>query len=187
MFSTIYQIWQISDFRSLFFFLFSFNFRANDLETYIKFFGVYSSTLTRCVPYLIGIIFGFIIDRFEWKLENFKLPIKYQVILWLYVSQFLMIRDVFKVPCDLTDCKNNIMFYVLESSHKIFWSLSIGWIIFACHFKMGGIVNRILSNSFWIPIAKISLSLYLMHSIVQINYLSVHPLETNFEASVVVS
>lgn len=161
------------------FFVSPMNFRTNDLDVY-KFFGIYSSTLTRCVPYLMGIIFGFIIDELESKPGSFKLAIKYQVLLWLNNINWVNI----KFWCDLADCTtNNTIFYVFESIHKLLWSNSIGSIIIACHFGIGGIVNRILSNNFWIPISKISLSLYLMHPIVQINYLTTHAQETNFEAS----
>lgn len=155
---------------------------------YVKFFHVYANTLTRCAPYLIGIILGFAIDRIEsTKDGKLNLPLKNQIFFWIYVSQWFFFRQLFELPCELTDCQNNVMFYVFESGHKIIWSMSIGWIIVACHFGIGGVVNTILSNKVWIPIAKISLSLYLIHPAVQMNFVATHPLEMNFELSNIVS
>lgn len=47
------------------------------------------------------------------------------------------------------------------------WSLSVSWIIFACH-AFSGFVNSFLSLSVWKPLAKIGLSIYLTHVLCQI-------------------
>lgn len=53
-----------------------------------------------------------------------------------------------------------------ESVHRIVWACLIGWIIYACHvLKSGGAVNWFLSLQLWQPIARISLSIYLIHDI----------------------
>lgn len=163
--------------------------RFYDWEVFIKFFGVYTSTLTRCVPYLIGIFVGFLIDKFEpLRDEKLKFSKIFQIILWLLVSMWCIVPFISpQTPCDQDNCKTKILFYVLESSHKIGWSLSIGWIIIACHFGLSKIINRFLSNTFWIPIAKISLSLYLIHPLVQMNFIATHQLEENFDFMNVVS
>lgn len=155
---------------------------------YIKFFHVYANTLTRSAPYLIGIFLGFFIDRIEsMKDGKLNLSLKYRIFFWLYVSQWIFFRQMFEILCEISDCKNNAtFFYVFEAGHKVIWSLSVGWIIVACHFGVGSIVNKILSNKAWIPIAKISLSLYLIHPAIQLNYVATHPLETNFELSGIV-
>lgn len=155
---------------------------------YIKFFHVYANTLTRSAPYLIGILSGFLIDRIEsLKDGKLNLSLKYQIFFWLYVSQWIFFRQMFEMLCNATDCENNAMFYVFEAGHKVIWSLSVGWIIVACHFGVASVVNKILSNKVWIPLAKISLSLYLIHPAVQMNFVATHPLETNFELSSIVS
>jgi len=52
-------------------------------------------------------------------------------------------------------------FYMAGS--QLGWSLSLSWIIFACHRGHGGVVNSFLSLPQWIPLARISLSIYLTH------------------------
>lgn len=52
------------------------------------------------------------------------------------------------------------------STHRIAWACLTGWIIYVCHhLKSGGPVNWFLSHPLWQPIAKISLSIYLVHDI----------------------
>lgn len=47
---------------------------------------------------------------------------------------------------------------------RIVWGCSISWIIFACHkLKSGGIFRTILSHPMWLPLSKMSLSIYLGH------------------------
>lgn len=52
--------------------------------------------------------------------------------------------------------------FFLAGSH-LGWSLSIAWIILACHSGGGGLVNSFLSRPSWKPIARIGLSFYLTH------------------------
>jgi peptidoglycan/LPS O-acetylase OafA/YrhL len=49
--------------------------------------------------------------------------------------------------------------------------MAIGWIILACHLSYGGIVNKFLSLSFWLPISKLSYCIYLIHLPIQLIYL----------------
>lgn len=53
---------------------------------------------------------------------------------------------------------------LFASTHRIAWACLTGWIIYVCHhLKSGGIINWFLSQPLWQPIAKISLSIYLIH------------------------
>lgn len=54
----------------------------------------------------------------------------------------------------------------VEATHRIAFVGLVSWIIYVCHYlKSGGIVNWFLSHPLWQPIAKISLSIYLIHNI----------------------
>jgi peptidoglycan/LPS O-acetylase OafA/YrhL len=49
---------------------------------------------------------------------------------------------------------------------RFLWACSIGWTIFACQqLKSGGVIRTFLSHRMWQPIAKLSLSIYLVHFI----------------------
>lgn len=52
------------------------------------------------------------------------------------------------------------------SQHRNMWAISIAWIIYACQAGTGGIVKWFLELSVWQPLAKMSLSFYLVHTMV---------------------
>lgn len=52
------------------------------------------------------------------------------------------------------------------SQHRNVWAMSIGWIIYACQAGTGGIVKWFLELPLWRPFGKMSLSFYLVHTLV---------------------
>jgi peptidoglycan/LPS O-acetylase OafA/YrhL len=66
------------------------------------------------------------------------------------------------------------------------WGVSICWIIFACHFGFGGLVNKFLSSKFWMPIGKLGLSIYLVHPVLQYNFVASRESQLNLETSALV-
>jgi peptidoglycan/LPS O-acetylase OafA/YrhL len=43
------------------------------------------------------------------------------------------------------------------------WSLSMAWIIFACHYGYGGVINSFLSVKSFVPLTRLSYCAYLIH------------------------
>lgn len=55
-----------------------------------------------------------------------------------------------------------------ETFTRVLWSAALGWIIFASVHGYGGFINSFLSHPYWQPIARLSFSLYLVHTIVML-------------------
>ncbi|GIY48242.1 nose resistant to fluoxetine protein 6 [Caerostris extrusa] len=49
---------------------------------------------------------------------------------------------------------------------KLVWSFGIFWMLLVCLTGNGGIINRILSWKFWVPMARLSYVFYLLHPLV---------------------
>ena len=47
--------------------------------------------------------------------------------------------------------------------HRLAWALALSWVILACIKGAGGPVNTILSWSAWVPLARMSFAIYLVH------------------------
>ena len=47
--------------------------------------------------------------------------------------------------------------------HRLAWALALSWVILACIKGAGGPVNRILSCPAWVPLARMSFAIYLVH------------------------
>ena len=55
---------------------------------------------------------------------------------------------------------------------RLAWALSVSWVILACEKGLGGPVNILLSRGAWLPLARLSYGIYLVHRIVIDYYLT---------------
>ena len=49
------------------------------------------------------------------------------------------------------------------SLNRLVWSLALSWLIVACVKGRGGLINEFLSWGGWVPLGKLSYSMYLVH------------------------
>ncbi len=56
------------------------------------------------------------------------------------------------------------------SISRVTFPLAIAWVIFACHFGYGGVINKFLSARAFIPLTRISYCTYLIHAVIMIAY-----------------
>lgn len=47
------------------------------------------------------------------------------------------------------------------------WAIGVSWVIYACHFGYGGLVNSFLSFPIWQPCARLTYAIYLSHFVIQ--------------------
>jgi len=52
---------------------------------------------------------------------------------------------------------------IYNGIHRLAWSLSLSWMIFACSKGLGGPINTFLSWRAWAPLARMSYCMYLVH------------------------
>lgn len=86
---------------------------------------------------------------------------RYQLIGWVASISIFIAIQIFRE----THRNQRFAEAFFASVHRIAFVGLVGWIIYVCHYlKSGGIVNWFLSQPLWQPIAKISLSIYLIHT-----------------------
>ena len=56
--------------------------------------------------------------------------------------------------------------------HRLAWSICLSWVIMACVKGVGGPVNTILSWKAWVPLARMSYCIYLVHMTVMDYFIS---------------
>lgn len=98
------------------------------------------------------------------SMKDFSKPAT--VLFWFLsvMSFFMIFFDVAKFFDDLTALQAYIY---LDFIHKVWLSLSTGWITVACHFGRSKFANKFLSNDIFKAIAKLSMAIYLIHLVVQ--------------------
>ncbi|XP_058971592.2 nose resistant to fluoxetine protein 6-like [Pocillopora verrucosa] len=131
---------------------------------------VYTKPYCRIASYLVGMVLGY----FFHHTKDYRLPTKvkkyvFNVTGWclaivLAVSslygKYKTVREHNPHPFSPTQ---EIAYGILK---RFAWSLAIAWVIFACQSGLGGLVNRILSARFWIPLSRLTYCAYLVHVIV---------------------
>ena len=53
---------------------------------------------------------------------------------------------------------------------RLTWPIGIAWMIFACHYGYGGVINRILSYPTFVPFARLGYCCYLVHPPIMVLY-----------------
>jgi len=120
---------------------------------------IYFQTHFRVAQFLVGIGLGYIMYERDGK--NYMRR-RSKLIGWLVSLSVFVAIEVFHAT--YKDERFAEAFY--SSVRRIAWAGLNSWNIYVCHhLKSGGIVNWCLSHPLWQPIAKISMSIFLIHDI----------------------
>ncbi|XP_078365902.1 O-acyltransferase like protein-like isoform X1 [Oculina patagonica] len=138
--------------------------------------GVDSQSLTyekpycRIAPYLVGMVLGYILlHGKDWRLPTKVLTYLFNMAGWCFaiILAVSTLYGEYKVlrtdDPQLFSRAENITYGTFS---RFAWSLALAWVIFACHRGLGGLVNKILSARFWIPLSRLTYCAYLVHPIV---------------------
>ncbi|XP_072167771.1 nose resistant to fluoxetine protein 6-like [Diadema setosum] len=127
---------------------------------------VYIKPYCRVSPYLVGMMLGYIIQRIGKR----KLTLKSVVVAggWitaiiLYMVVIYGLYNVYRGASTMSLAAS--VMYITFS--RFIFALSVAWIIFACHYGYGGVVNDFLSWRFWTPLSRLTYSTYLLHPVIQ--------------------
>lgn len=126
----------------------------------------YATTTYRLPEYLIGMAFGFVMYNMKNQPKISSRSILVSYLGW--IAAVLMIYNLLYKNEPLKLFGSNVKVY--QTVYRSIWSLSICWIVFACHqHKTGGLVRWFLHLRMWQPLSRIGLSIYVIHR-VYINY-----------------
>lgn len=132
-------------------------------EAYKRFYSyIYEPFYSRICPYLCGMMTAYLIhtnQAFPMKLSKYL-----NTSLWLSAISITVAIFVGIFPFHTNNnVKSNFMNAFFIAGTQLGWSISVAWIILACHSGAGGVVNSFLSLRIWKPLARIGLSIYLTH------------------------
>jgi lysylphosphatidylglycerol synthetase-like protein (DUF2156 family) len=102
----------------------------------------------RAVPYLFGMALGWILNE-RWGQEGKWVPKWAWYLGWLLNTTICLATLFTLVIAYLPDYKYNVVdaaFY--GSLHRVAWSLSISWVIYACVTGHGGMPNFLIYTYF---------------------------------------
>ncbi|UJR32240.1 hypothetical protein I4U23_019706 [Adineta vaga] len=117
---------------------------------------IYITPWCRIGAFIIGMITKLILEQYHPILSSIK------VILFTIISILLAIICIY-LPFYSNYFPKFILILHQSLSHQC-WSIAIGWLIFACSTNHGRLINKILSWPFWMIVARLSYSAYLIHA-----------------------
>jgi peptidoglycan/LPS O-acetylase OafA/YrhL len=117
---------------------------------------IYITPWCRIGPFLIGMMTKLILEQYHSTLSLIK------IILYTIISIMLAMICIY-FPFYSNSFPKFVRILYQSLSHQC-WAIAIGWLIIVCFTNHGGLVNRILSWSIWTILARLSYSIYLIHT-----------------------
>jgi len=120
----------------------------------------------RYQPYLVGLGLGYLLHQLR---NQPRLPIAFNpiVVTWLWLISAamacLVIYGLVPYQKDVELEASTIVRALYGGLHRLAWSFSLSWVILACVKGCGGPVNSILAWPAWVPLARMSYCIYLVH------------------------
>ncbi|XP_043470723.1 nose resistant to fluoxetine protein 6-like isoform X2 [Leptopilina heterotoma] len=123
----------------------------------------YVVTHCRASPWLVGIFVGYIMATKKSKPKRKIVIFGWSVAIICFIfctwGHLATLRPGYVYNVTLET--------VFASMGHFIWASGVAWIIYACHHGAGGFIDKFLSMSIFLPISKISYSLYLLHYLFQ--------------------
>ena len=128
--------------------------------------NIYSKPYCRINAYLIGVLLGFVLYK-KWRVKcDLWILICFYSLMWIIAigSCLVIVFGQYKTWNGHPFTKSeNIMYFMF--SHTVF-STGVALMIYTCHNGFGGVINKLLSFSFWVPLSNLNYMTYLVHPIV---------------------
>ncbi|XP_072041407.1 nose resistant to fluoxetine protein 6-like [Amphiura filiformis] len=120
---------------------------------------IYTKPWHRIPPYLIGILFGYMLCKLKGR--NIEIGWWKNILGWfIAASTALTIIYVGQATSPDTPQWAAVLY---NTFGRTMFSMSVVWVAFSCIMGYGGLVNRFLSWSIWIPLGRLTFGAYLFH------------------------
>lgn len=140
------------------------NNRNSFSEIYEDIFKIYLPTYLHLVPYVVGIIAGYLLVHM--KQNNFKFNKYINVLFWI-----ISIVLIFSVIASAYFFTNYTQVSLLKKSlyagfHRLIWSICVSFLIISCEIGQGGVVAKFFRSKMFVPLSKLCYLVYLTHYVV---------------------
>ncbi|KAB0798818.1 hypothetical protein PPYR_06698 [Photinus pyralis] len=128
---------------------------------------IYLPPYTRAAPWLVGIILGYLIYDTKTRTGRVVLNKVFVVAMWI-TALAVLITCVFAEHDLLVSTEGLLWKHGLNNAlRRTAWAVAIGWVIYACTFGYGRLVNAFLSCTVFKVLSRLTFSFYLTHIFVQ--------------------
>lgn len=139
---------------------------AASFEFFIQW--IYYPTHARMGPWFIGMTLGYIL--YQHRQKKIRLNRIFNAVMWILsltiFAAITMGSQIMFLPAAVNQTSLLANAFYL-AFYRNGWALATAWMIFACHNGTGGIIRWFLQLPQWQPLARMGLSLYLLHFMFQ--------------------
>lgn len=128
----------------------------------------YVKPYCRIGPYIVGILFGYLLYKTDCKLKINKVL---NLFIWMVAATLacLVVYGLYDELNGYIQMSQGVK-DLYNTTHRTVWGACVGWVIFSCATGNGGFINTLLSWSFFSPLARLTYFAYLVHPILIIGY-----------------
>ncbi|XP_071495950.1 nose resistant to fluoxetine protein 6-like [Diadema antillarum] len=126
---------------------------------------IYVKPYCRIPPYLVGMAMGYII--YQIGKRKIRMSPALAAAGWAMASGvgIAVVYGLYGISRGtVTPSTTTSAAYVSLSTFA--WAVTLSWVVFACHYGYGGVIDSFLSWSFWVPLSRLTYSVYLFHPVV---------------------
>lgn len=136
---------------------------TNDMRRVTKtLFLIYCRPFTHVATYVIGIACGYAATQHRSKHVHLML----QAFLWTLSLLLMCIVMFLPMPWNMGELPDDVTNAIYGGFHRVIWSLGLCWPCYACATGRGGWLNGLFSYSFFLPLSRLTYSIYLVHVLV---------------------
>ncbi|XP_043470128.1 nose resistant to fluoxetine protein 6-like isoform X2 [Leptopilina heterotoma] len=126
--------------------------------------AVYRVPYTRAGPWLVGIFFGYLVVT-----QDIRFSKKIEILGWIGTCASFVFCTLGVCYCQRKNYQYNIFFEIIFGSiARSIWGLGLSWIIFKSIKGSNGPITKFLSLPIFVPLAKLSYCIYLVHMTIQL-------------------
>eukprot|EP00058_Branchiostoma_floridae_P023935 XP_002609425.1 hypothetical protein BRAFLDRAFT_124632 [Branchiostoma floridae] len=127
----------------------------------------YDKPYCRIGPYLVGVAVGWLLVKIKKKQTKSRTLSVLMLVGWLIAATAAMavLYSVYGQyhGTTLQTQGENVLYLTV---HRTVWAMAIGWVVIACYYGYGGVVDIILSWDAWVPLSRLTYCAYLIHILV---------------------
>ena len=128
--------------------------------------NIYIKPYTRAAPYIVGLVMGYVLFKnFKIKIHWFADWLIYQAIFLtaaccLFACVYGLYSSFDRGGLSLAESVSYFMF------SRFTWGVGLALLVFTFHNGYASAINAFLSMSFWVPLGRLTYTIYLIHPIV---------------------
>lgn len=136
---------------------------SNDMRTIQRtLLYVYIRPFTHVATYIVGILCGYAASQHK----NKHIHLVLQALLWCLSLLLVCLVMFVTVPWNQGMLPGDVSNYIYAGFHRIAWALGFCWPTYACATGRGGLLNKMFSWKFFIPLSRLTFSIYLVHVLI---------------------